>query len=89
MSPIEAEVRQYILDNFLFGRTEVEVSSDASFLELGIIDSTGVLELVTFLEDKYHIKIEDEELVPANLDSLKGITRFVEAKCAATANQGS
>ena len=86
MSPIEAEVRQYILDNFLFGRTEVEVSSDASFLELGIIDSTGVLELVTFLEDKYHIKIEDEELVPANLDSLKGIASFVEAKCAAAAN---
>ena len=86
MASIETEVRQYILDNFLFGRTEVEVSSDASFLDLGIIDSTGVLELVTFLEDKYQIKIEDEELVPANLDSLKGITRFVEAKRAASAD---
>jgi acyl carrier protein len=83
MSPIEAELRQYILDNFLFGRTEIELTSDASFLELGIIDSTGVLELVTYLEDKYQIKIADEELVPANLDSLKGITSFVEAKCAA------
>ena len=88
MASIETEVRQYVLDNFLFGRTEVEVSSDASFLDLGIIDSTGVLELVTFLEDKYQIKIEDEELVPANLDSLKGITRFVEAKRAAPANNG-
>ena len=86
MASIETEVRQYILDNFLFGRTEVEVSSDASFLDLGIIDSTGVLELVTFLEDKYQIKIEDEELVPANLDSLNGITRFVEAKRAASAD---
>ena len=86
MSPIEAEVRQYILDNFLFGRTDMEVGSDASFLELGIIDSTGVLELVTFLEDKYHIKIEDEELVPANLDSLNSIASFVETKCAASAN---
>ncbi len=86
MASIETEVRQYILDNFLFGRTEVEVSSDASFLDLGIIDSTGVLELITFLEDKYQIKIEDEELVPANLDSLKGITRFVEAKRAASAD---
>ena len=86
MASIEAEVRQFILDNFLFGRTEVEVSSDASFLDLGIIDSTGVLELVTFLEDKYQIKIEDEELVPANLDSLNGITRFVEAKRAASAD---
>lgn len=83
MSAIEADVRQYILDNFLFGRTDVELTSDASFLELGIIDSTGVLELVTFLEDKYQIKIGDEELVPANLDSLRGIARFVESKCGA------
>lgn len=89
MSMIESDVRQYILDNFLFGRTDVELKSDASFLELGIIDSTGVLELVTFLEDKYQIKISDEELIPANLDSLQGVTRFVEAKCAATAGQGS
>lgn len=88
MASIETEVRQYILDNFLFGRTEVEVSSDASFLDLGIIDSTGVLELVTFLEDQYQIKIGDEELVPANLDSLNGITRFVEAKRAASADNG-
>jgi acyl carrier protein len=88
MASIEAEVRQYILDNFLFGRTEVELSSDVSFLDLGIIDSTGVLELVTFLEDQYQIKIGDEELVPANLDSLKGIMRFVEAKRSAPANNG-
>ena len=88
MASIETEVRQYILDNFLFGRTEVEVSSDASFLDLGIIDSTGVLALVTFLEDQYQIKIGDEELVPANLDSLNGITRFVEAKRAASADNG-
>jgi acyl carrier protein len=88
MASIEAEVRQYILDNFLFGRTEIEVSSDASFLDLGIIDSTGVLELITFLEDKYKIKINDDELVPENLDSLKGITRFVEAKRVASTNNG-
>lgn len=80
MSAIETDVRQYILDNFLFGRTDVDLTSDASFLELGIIDSTGVLELVTFLEDKYQIKVGDEELIPANLDSLRGIARFVESK---------
>lgn len=89
MSPIERDLRQYILDNILFGRTEIELNSDASFLELGIIDSTGVLELVTFLERKYQIRISDEELVPANLDSVKNITRFVEAKCGATINQES
>lgn len=80
MSEIETEVRRYILDNFLFGRTDVDLPSDASFLELGIIDSTGVLELITFLEDTYRIKVGDEELVPANLDSLRGIARFVESK---------
>jgi len=89
MASIEGEVRQYILDNFLFGRTDVEVNWDASLLDLGIIDSTGVLELVTFLEGKYQIKIEDEELVPANLDSLKGITQFVEAKRRAPAGERS
>lgn len=88
MGSIGVEVRRYIMDNFLFGRTDIEVSSDASFLDLGIIDSTGVLELVTFLEDTYQIKIEDDELVPANLDSLDGISRFVEAKRAASAKTG-
>lgn len=87
MASIEVEVRQYILDNFLFGRTDVEVDGHASLLDLGVIDSTGVLELVTFLEDKYQIKIEDEELVPENLDSLKGITQFVEAKRVASASE--
>jgi acyl carrier protein len=85
MSAIETDVRQYVVDNFLFGRTDVDLASDTSFLESGIIDSTGVLELVTFLEDKYQIKIDDEELVPANLDSLRGIARFVELKCGAPA----
>jgi len=88
MSSIETDLRQYILDKLLFGRTEVELSGDASFLESGIIDSTGVLELVAFLEEKFQVKVEDEDLIPANLDSLNAITRFVEKKRATSVNNG-
>ncbi|MCE9535905.1 MAG: acyl carrier protein, partial [Nitrospirae bacterium] len=53
---------------------------DASFLESGIIDSTGVLELVSFLEEQFKVKVEDEDLIPANLDSVNAIVRYVEKK---------
>ncbi len=86
MASIEAKVRQYVLDKLLFGRTEVAVDGDTSFLESGIIDSTGVLELVAFLEEEFHVKVEDEDLIPANLDSVNAVTRFVERKSAVPAN---
>lgn len=88
MSSIETELRQYVLDKLLFGRTEVELSGDTSFLESGIIDSTGVLELVAFLEEKFQVKVEDEDLIPANLDSVNAITRFVGGKRATSVNNG-
>ena len=87
MSSIETDLRQYVLDKLLFGRTEVELSGDASFLESGIIDSTGVLELVAFLEEKFQVKVEDEDLIPANLDSINAIVRYVGNKCAASVNK--
>jgi acyl carrier protein len=80
MSPIETEVRQYVSDKLLFGRTEVELKGDTSFLESGIIDSTGVLELVSFLEEQFKVKVDDEDLIPANLDSVDAIIRFIESK---------
>lgn len=85
MASIEAEVRRYVMDNLLFGRTEVGLGGDTSFLESGIIDSTGVLELVQFLEETFHVKVEDEDLIPANLDSVNALTRFVETKYEASA----
>ncbi|MBK9307223.1 MAG: acyl carrier protein [Nitrospira sp.] len=85
MASIEAEVRRYVMDNLLFGRTAVVLSGDTSFLELGIIDSTGVLELVQFLEETFRVKVEDEDLIPANLDSVNALTRFVETKHDASA----
>lgn len=80
MGSVETEVRQYVTENLLFGRNDVELRGDTSFLESGIIDSTGVLELVQFLEEKFQVKVEDEDLIPANLDSVDALTRFVENK---------
>jgi acyl carrier protein len=80
MHTIEQEIRQFIIDNFLFGELEATLFNDDSLLDRGIIDSTGVLELVTFLEDKYGMKIQDDELVPKNLDSVNGLVQFVSRK---------
>jgi acyl carrier protein len=86
MTSIETDVRRYIVDKLLFGRTDTVVNGDTSFLESGLIDSTGVLELVAFLEEQFHIKIEDEDLIPANLDSINALTSFLERKSAASVN---
>ncbi len=72
-------VRNFVIENFLFGRAEA-LTDDESFLESGIIDSTGVLELVVFLEKTYGIGISDDELIPENLDSINNISRFLLVK---------
>ena len=71
-------IREFVIDNFLFGQGTV--ADDESFLQSGLIDSTGVLELVTFLEDRFQIAIADEELVPDNLDSVARLVNYVETK---------
>lgn len=83
MNNVAAELRKFVVENYLFGQTNVEFKDEDSFLQKGIIDSTGVLELIAFLEEKYQIKIEDEEVVPANLDSVENVTRFIGRKLAA------
>lgn len=85
MPSLEHEIRQFIIDNFLFGEVEKSPAPDDSLLELGIVDSTGVLELVAFLEKTYAIKIHANELVPANLDSLSKLSDFVARKTAVSA----
>jgi acyl carrier protein len=80
MHNLEQQVRRFVIDNFPFGRVGDGLSNDASLLDQGIIDSTGVLELVTFLEETYDIKVEDEELTPANLDSITRLVNFLERK---------
>ena len=82
MEPLIRELRQFIVDSFLFGDDSGRFvfSDDDSFQERGIVDSTGILELVCHLEEKYAISIADDELMPENLDSLSSIARFVGRK---------
>jgi acyl carrier protein len=81
---IEQDVRTFVVSNFLFG-VDTGLPTDQSFLSTGIIDSTGVLELVAFLEQHYELTIADDELVPENLDSLQNVTGFVSRKLALAA----
>ena len=83
MQDIKKTVREYILQNFLMGDMGVQLKDDQSFLDHHILDSTGFIELVEFLEEEFAITIEDEELVPENLDSLARIERFVRRKAGA------
>ena len=77
---IKETLRQFIVENFMFGQQDADFADEDSFLEKGIIDSTGVLELVMFLEEKFGIKVEEEDLIPDNLDSLSKVADFVGKK---------
>jgi len=82
---IEQEVRGYILENYLFTDDESVLANSDSFLEKGILDSTGILEVIYFIEDEYGVKVEDEEMIPENLDSVERLVAFVQRKQAANA----
>lgn len=74
------ELRKFVTDNFMFGEPYDGFADGDSFLERGIIDSTAVLELIAFLEERYAIKLQDRDLIPDNLDSVNGLARFVESR---------
>jgi acyl carrier protein len=76
---VRQQVREYVLDNFLMGGGK-ELQDEDSFMDNHIVDSTGFLELVAFLEQAFGFRIEDQEMVPENLDSLSNIARFVCSK---------
>ena len=78
---VESKIRGYIAENFLFGDT-TELGVDESFLDKGIIDSTGILEIVMYLEEEFGLKVADNEMLPENLDSIGNIVRFIERKAA-------
>ncbi|HLZ18212.1 MAG TPA: acyl carrier protein [Smithellaceae bacterium] len=82
MSNIE-KVRTFIVENFLFG-DDSSLKNDTSFLQERIVDSTGILEIIAFLEEQFAIKIEDDELLPENLDSLDNIDVFLKRKLGTT-----
>jgi acyl carrier protein len=78
MSRID-QVREFVVNNFLFG-DGAKLQTDTSFMESGIIDSTGILEVITFLEQTYGVHVADEEMVPENMDSLRNIEGFLDRK---------
>lgn len=75
----KSQVRQYVMENFLMG-AGAELGDDESFMRNQVIDSVGVLELIAFLESRFRIKVEDDEMVPDNLDSLNGVGRYLARK---------
>jgi acyl carrier protein len=72
-------VKQFIIDNFFYG-ADTNISPDTSFLGSNIVDSTGILEIVSFLQDTFNVTIDDDEMLPENLDSLKNIEQFLIRK---------
>jgi len=74
------QIRNFILKNFLFSEDEGSLSDEASLIASGAIDSTGVLELIMFIEESFQIKVAEEEMVPENLDSVQKIIKYVNGK---------
>lgn len=82
MQDVKSVVRKFLLDNFVMGGG-VEIREDTSFMEAHILDSTGFIELITFVEETFGLKVGDEEMLPENFDSLRNIAGYVERKRAA------
>ncbi len=80
MDELVDKICAFVTENFLFGRKDENLSSDDSLIEKGVIDSTGVLILVAFLEQNLGVIVQDDEIVPENLDSLNRIAAFAARK---------
>ena len=80
---VEKDVRGFIAENLTFSDDPDELDAEVSMLEADIIDSTSILELVSYLEERFSIEIDDNEMVPANLDSLNRIADFIAARLSA------
>jgi acyl carrier protein len=82
---IKEKIRRYMISNFLFGDEAKMIANNISFLESGIIDSTGILEVIQFIEEHYNIEIGQDDLVPENLDSIDNIVVFIQRKLSGNA----
>jgi acyl carrier protein len=79
MNNFEAEIHRFIADKFLFG-DDKKLADNDSLLEAGIVDSTGILEIVAHIEERYGMKVDNDEMVPENLDTIANIGAFVKRK---------
>lgn len=80
MEAIKSKLREYIISNFLFGYSEEDLKNDTSFFELGVLDSTGIMELVTYIEREFNVAVKDEEILRENLDSIDLMSNFILKK---------
>jgi len=81
---IEQELRDFILENYLFTDDQSVLNNTDLFLERDILDSTGILELIYYIEDEYEVKVEDEEMIPENLGSVERVVSYVQRKQSVT-----
>jgi acyl carrier protein len=86
MENVKQEIRQFVVTNYCFGQ-EAALGNEESCIENGVIDSTGILELVSFLEQRYMIDVDSEEIIPENLDTIDRMAQFVSKKLAQTAQR--
>jgi acyl carrier protein len=77
---VRDQVRRFILTNYLFTDDDKKLDDSTSLMQDGTMDSTGILELIMFLEENFGIKVADEEMIPANLDSVQNVVAFVDRK---------
>jgi len=77
---IKEQIRQYLAENFLFSDNGFNLSDDDSFLEEEVVDSTGVMELVLFVEDNFGVSVADEEIIPDNFDSVNQLAAYIQRK---------
>jgi acyl carrier protein len=82
---VTTKIREFIKDNFMFRDDRAVLADAESLLDTGLIDSTGVLELVAFIETEFSIQVADSDIVPENLDSVETIVRYVDGKLGAAA----
>lgn len=80
MELIQQRIRAFVTDQFLFGQEDDNLSDDDSLIENGVIDSTGVLQLIGFLEEEFKVQVGDDEVIPQNLDSINRLAEFVQTK---------
>ncbi len=76
----ESKVREFVLKNYLFTTEQSALKSDDSFMKSGIMDSTGILEMIMFLHDEFGVDVMDDEMVPENLDSVNNVVAFLGKK---------
>lgn len=77
---VEQQIKTYIAENFMFSSNGFHLDEDESFLDAGVVDSLGVLELVTFVEETFGVQVSDEEIVPDNFDSVNNLAAYIGRK---------